>query len=110
LAAQTVVGASDCVWLYFDLKRGIEADKLDAITAPPVSDWLRERYQLGEGKFSDIDIVGFGDAILRQFLNCGEAVRDFVAFMKTPYWRTHFADFFDLIYWYFAAEKKVRSV
>lgn len=110
VSAQTVVGASDCIWLYFDLKRGIEAGKLDAISSPPVSAWLRERYQLGEDSFSDIEITGFGDAILRQFLNCGEAVRDFVAFMKTPYWRTHFADFFDLIYWYFAAEKKLRSV
>jgi len=102
--------ASDCVWLYFDLKKGIESDKLDAISDPPVANWLRERYQLGEGQFSDVEIGGFGDSLLRQFLNCGEAVKDFVAFMKSPYWTTHFADFFDLIYWYFAAEKKARSV
>ena len=107
---QTVAGTSDCFWLFFDLKRGVEADKLDTFTAPPIADWLHERYQLHDNKFSDVHITGFGDAILRQFLNCGEAVKDFIAFMKTPYWQTHFADFFDLIYWYFAAENRSRSV
>lgn len=109
LAVQNVSGASDCVWLYFDLKKGIESDKMDAISNPPVINWLHEKYQLGEGQFSDIEIGGFGDAVLRQFLNCGEAVKDFVTFMKSPYWKTHFADFFDLIYWYFVSEKKARS-
>ncbi|MCJ7871280.1 hypothetical protein [Phaeobacter sp. J2-8] len=107
---QNVTGESDCVWLYFDLKKGIESEKLDAISDPSVVDWLRERYQLSDSQFSDIEIGGFGDAILRQFLNCGEAVKDFVSFMNTPYWKTHFANFFDLIYWYFASERKVRGV
>lgn len=110
MASQSVLGVSDCLWLYFDLKKGIEAEKLDAVSNPAVVNWLHERYQLGDGQFSDIEIGGFGDAILRQFLNCGEAIRDFVAFMKTPYWKTHFAEFFDLIYWYFASEKKVRGI
>lgn len=109
VTGQTVSGSSDCFWLFFDLKRGVEADKLDTFSTPPVSDWLHRKYQLGDDTFSDIQITGFGDGILRQFLNCGEAVKDFIAFMKTPYWQTHFESFFDLIYWYFAAEKKARS-
>lgn len=107
---QTVNGRSDCFWLFFDLKRGLEAEKLSAVVAEPTSTWLRERYQLGEANFADVHISGFGDAILRQFLNCGEAVRDFVKFMRGGYWQTHFADFFDLIYWYFAAEAKTRGI
>jgi hypothetical protein len=107
---QSVLGPSDCFWLFFDLKRGVEAGKLGAVSIIPVADWLRQKYQLGDDGFSDIQITGFGDGILRQFLSCGEAVKDFVAFMKTAYWRTHFGDFFDLIYWYFVAEKKARSI
>ncbi|WP_417274302.1 hypothetical protein [Celeribacter halophilus] len=106
---QDVAGKSDCLWLFFDLKKGIQAEKLDRIQNPPVAAWLAQKYQLGGRRFSDIEISGFGDGILRQFLDCGEAIKDFVKFMKTPYWATHFADFFDLVLWYFASEKKARG-
>ena len=55
----------------------------------------------------DKSIVG----LLDLFPNMSaEAVRDFVSFMRSSYWKTHFEDFIDLIYWYFASEKKVRVI
>ncbi|MBB5724075.1 hypothetical protein FHS72_003725 [Loktanella ponticola] len=65
---------------------------------------------MGERTFSDLVMPGFGDGILRQFLDCGQAIRDFVAFMGSEYWKLHFADFFDLVCWYFAASKMARSI
>lgn len=107
---QEINGASDCLWLYFDVKRGVEGDKLSSIRNPEVSEWLRNKYQRRDGDFSGFEIPGFGDSILRQFLNCGEAIRDFTEFLKTQYWNVNFSGFFDLLYWYFAADKKSRAI
>lgn len=106
LNAQNVQGYLDCLWLFFDIKKGLNSEKVKEIANPAVSDWISEKFLEGEQSLDDLNISGFGDKILQQFLNCGAAVRDFVAHIATPDWTLHFAGFFEEILWYFVSDKR----
>lgn len=108
LTRENIRAPLDSLWLFFDIKKGIEADKLNGLCNPTVQTWLQDKYHLDTPSFDELNIHGFGEAILRQFLNCGEAIKQFVKFVKTEYWAQHFHEFFDLVYWYFASEPKKR--
>jgi len=110
LDRQNITCPSDCLWLFFDVKKGIEADKLNAVGNPDVRSWLEAKFLTDGQSFDELDIEGFGDGILRQFLNCGAAVGEFVKFLKSGYWAEHFGTFFTDIYWYFVAEKPRATV
>lgn len=110
LDRQSISYPTDCLWLFFDVKKGIEAEKLAAVANPDVRSWLDIKFLEDEQSFYDLQISGFGDGILRQFLNCGAAVKEFVQFIKGEYWAEHFGMFFANIYWYFVAEKPRATV
>lgn len=107
---QVVTDSADCLWLYFDVKDGVKSEKLLAKTAPEYREWLLKKYPvLGDGS-NHFEIFGFGPAILRRFLECHTAVRDFVLHMRSPEWENRFGDLFDTLYWYFVAEKRTSFV
>ena len=110
IQAEVIGGKSDSLWMYLDLKKGIQPERLNRVQDANTRDWLLARFGVTGDDFHEVSITGFGDGLLRQFLGCGEAVKDFVTFMRGRHWRFHFEDFFDLIYWYFASEKRTRII
>jgi hypothetical protein len=102
---------SNCLWLYFDLKRGMSPVLLDGHSLPEEAlDWIGSKF-LKEGEDIRTKIIpGFGDGILRQYLKCGLANRDFQQFMDSQYWLDNFSIFFERIYWYFVVDKRLFAL
>jgi hypothetical protein len=94
------------IWLYLDLKEGIKSEKLNSITNVYVRDWLSKKFKCENNVFEDIEIEGFGPSVLRQFLNCGEALSSFSKYIMSEIWKKEFYEFFDIIYWHFVACQK----
>ncbi|WP_298905570.1 hypothetical protein [uncultured Aliiroseovarius sp.] len=95
--------AADCFWKFFDVKKGIDTDTLGAIASIEDQTWIREK--LGTVGEEIPQVKGFGNGILRSFLDCNEAIKDFRDFIGRDCWKDHFESFAKETYEYFVAEK-----
>lgn len=92
--AQQDASQGDCLWLYFDVKMGLEHDQLlKNCKAPEAMSWIAEKWRRGSFELAvDMTIPGFGNDLPDLFLKNNEAKGDFFRFIRSEYWRKHFSE------------------
>lgn len=106
MAAQTVTYPLDCLWLYFDVKLGMRPDRMQSITNHDTRAWLESKWINAGENLDELGVEGFGNGILRQFLDCDIAVKSFVDQIGDQNWMAHFSGFFERLYWYVIADNR----
>ncbi|WP_170468127.1 hypothetical protein [Ruegeria arenilitoris] len=110
IADQDEVEQGDCLWLYFDVKEGVEGEKLiEKCPNSASQNWLASKYTNGDiGCLTDVSFPGFGDSVVSTLLDSGPALKEFHKFLRSDYWAQHLQPFFEQIAWYLVGEKKAR--
>ncbi|WP_417452256.1 hypothetical protein [Kiloniella sp.] len=107
LELQNTAIHNDCLWLFLDIKNGLNGEELlQRGKLPATLQWIQSKYlRDNNSEILNIDVPGFGDAVIGQFLNSWEAKSAFHSFFRSNYWTLHFKEFFEQIYWYFVSNK-----
>lgn len=93
---------------YFDMKIGVRKDLVETMPGGDCRNWVESTFvdTLG-GEIREV--AGFGDALLKVFLESGPAVRDFHSTMKTDAWMAAYGVFFHRVCWFFAGGRCSRT-
>ena len=108
------VRKEDCFWQYFDIKEGLCGQVLvklmdqDEISRDVV-EWICGRVGCETEELESVQIDGFGDRVVKLFLGSPEALAGFHGFVRSDYWRSVYAGFFERLLWFFAAPRAVRT-
>lgn len=110
MTSQGNIPNGDCLWLFFDVKEGMEGDKLAKKCASLASqNWLTKKYVQGEITcVKEISFPGFGDKVVETFLHSGAALAEFHKFLRSTYWSKHFQPFFEEVSWFFLGTNERR--
>lgn len=98
------------IWLYFDVKcgfRGIDYDSKKYSRETHI--WTHGKFVADDEEIKNVNLSGFGQNILRQFLDSGPAMAEFAAYIKTPLWNQSFDGFYEEMLWFFAADKRFST-
>ena len=100
----------DDFWLYFDVKNGIDGQRVSASEIPEgVKNWIFETYRIDEDELEDLKVQGFGENVVNVFCNSNAACAEFHRYTRRDFWAEHFKDFFCKLYWFFVAEKALAT-
>lgn len=111
LDKQDIECFGDCLWLFFDIKQGLDGNALAQKTlSPETIEWIEKKFSSGKQELKDIQIPSIGNATMSQFNALGASKSSFHRFMRSRYWLDHFQNFFIHLYWFFVAEKPRSSV
>lgn len=107
------VATEDCLWLFFDVKRGLDGGKvLDKFERKLISeeslDWLRRHLKVEQAELSTLKLAGWGDSFASSFVKDSEALARFHRFCRGPYWRSVFQPVFSKLLWFFCASRPDR--
>ncbi len=113
ITSQKNVKHLDCMWLYFNVKKGIDPQKLKKLN-PVQSEWLAEKYQVEIDKVSKIRFPGFGDIsklLLRNFENNKRTlvIQKFEEFIDTAYWNLHLGPWLEPILWFLCGDDSIKQ-
>lgn len=109
-ANQKSVPSGDCVWLYLDLKLGIQKGKLRLVcNTPEKLAWASAKFGLVEDDLEDFVLEGLGESIVEDFLNSGVARAEFFKFTRSQYWSRYFENWVELLLWGVCSRKEVRA-
>lgn len=105
------VSSGDCLWLYFDVKQGMNQRKCRKYCNETNSNnWILSKYKLNDKNFHDFpNIKGFGDDILEKFIRDEDIQSEFIRFMDSDYWELHFENWLEDILWLSCARKRERA-
>lgn len=110
LRSHQTEGTSD-FWLHFDVKCGFKGQELGGSSySSTTKDWITTTYTGEDEVVENITINGFGQNILRQFLNSGPAMAEFAIHVKTQSWKLSFEGFYEEMLWYFAADRRISTL
>jgi hypothetical protein len=103
----------DCAWLFFDVKDGLDGKAMlekakNELVSNETVDWLCQKFGTTIVEFEELKIQGYGNKVVRNFLNCPSALAAFHQFTRTEYWRHVFLDQLDHLLWFFASLKVNR--
>ena len=103
----------DCLWLFYDIKKGINGKKnehgvigiknFEDFSTEEVK-WLCEKYDIAELELEELQYPGFGDKVIPQFLKYHDYQVSFVKYMSCEkdnfnYWNYHFGDWMKSLLW-----------
>lgn len=102
------VDLSDCFWLHFDIKDGLDGAKLvKKVASGQLSEdslrWICSRFGCEVEEAATLSIDGFGPGVVQNFLGDKNALRTFHQFTRSQYWRDLFLAHFEDLLWFFAA-------
>ncbi len=101
---QDIVGDYDCIWLYFDIKKGVKGDVLVCnANTNEAKNWVRRKY--GED-FDEVNFNGFGENVMKNFLRCDRSKRSFERYMASNYWENNFQLFFENVFVYLMGSQR----
>ena len=103
----------DCLWLYYDIERGINVQKdnrgkfiinnrfkvqMDDI------DWLCEKYSTTKSRLEHLKFPGFGDSVIKNFMKNSDRKDELIKHMQSNendfnYWDFHFGDWLKVMLW-----------
>lgn len=103
----------DCAWLFFDVKEGLDGNVIlekaeNGLVSQATVEWLCQKFGTTEAEFRELRVHGYGNRVVRNFLNCPTALAAFHRFTRTDYWRSVFLDQLDHLLWFFASLKVNR--
>ena len=93
--------ANDCLWLFFNIKKGIKKGLLDKLADQKY--WIANKYQVSLEEVKNIKFEGFGP-ITHLYLNSVEQQENFKEFTKSEYWNRHFSPWLEPILWFLCGE------
>lgn len=104
---------SECLWLYFDIKKGVDGKKISDKVAAGKKDreviaWLAQKANTVEDDFEGLRISGIGGTIVDHFLECDAAKEEYIEFSRSDYWSHIFLGHFERILWFLAAPTRLR--
>jgi hypothetical protein len=108
MQAQGDCASEDCFWLYFDIKRGISS-MLPCLNTQGKSDWACRKLGVNVGALGGLELAGFGDGVIAEFLHNEPAQADFFRFSRTPYWAIHFSDWIRRVLWIVCGRVALRT-
>lgn len=105
--------SSECLWLYYDIKDGIDGMKIEAKIndgkkTSGVKSWLVDKTRIPADNFNTLKISGIGKTVVQHFLKSESAKSEYILFSNTEYWYHLFLKHFESILWFFAASVKSR--
>ena len=106
--------SENCFWQYFDIKKGIDGSELktkleNGNISVDVLNWICEKVGCEHETIQRINIPGFKDGVVDDFLTNGEALGDFHKFVRSDCWQSMFGAYFERLLWYFAAPTRIRT-
>ena len=96
ISAQGAPQSGDCLWLFFDVKEGVCSAKLrQKCNSNDARGWAEAKYQIDDLEDDNTAIDGFGQNVVGRLLGNGAALAKMHKFTRSPYWKQHFATWFD---------------
>jgi hypothetical protein len=110
IAAQDFKDSGDCLWLYFDVKEGVEGKKFIKKCPQRTSKiWFSRKYCQGKvEKLDSVSFPGFGENIVTALLDSGPAMKEFHRYLRSKYWSFHLQPFFEEVAWKLVGAKETR--
>ena len=102
IRSQKNVKRNDCLWLYFNVKSGIEIGSLDKFKDK--RNWIASKFQVSLNKIKNIKFQGFGE-INAHFLKSVEQQENFEKFVNSDYWKLHFSPWLEPILWFLCGDE-----
>lgn len=107
---QIGVVSGECAWLFFDIKNGIDGERIRKIsTNLETFKWIIIKYGIDEEEIDKFRIDGFGPNIASVVLGDNICMKDLFQFSRSEYWANHFSGWFSEILWYFYARQPTRT-
>lgn len=104
------VDPQDCLWLYFDIKRGFPKGVLEKYCkSEELKNWVAVKYGVEKSKISDIEIPPLGERVLERFLLSEPLKGEMHRYVRTKYWETHFMGWIEMFLWVLAGRKVERA-
>ncbi|ABF62548.1 hypothetical protein TM1040_3579 (plasmid) [Ruegeria sp. TM1040] len=106
--------SADCLWLYFDIKKGIDGKRLldkerTNIKNRSVLEWICKNTKIKLEDLHSLKIPGIGSTIVDHFLKNDLAKEQYTRFTNTDYWEHLFLEHLEKLLWFLAAPKTLRS-
>ena len=108
------ISTETCYWQYFDIKDGINGEKLrlkknNGDISYNVFDWICGRIGCEPQNIEEYSVKGFGDGVVNAFLSCPQARSGFHKFVRSDYWQFAFGNYFERLLWFFVAPNARRT-
>ncbi len=108
------VRKEDCFWQYFDIKEGLCGEELMKLLggekiSQDVIEWICGRVGCDIEELASVQIDGFGDRVVKLFLGSPQALAGFHEFVRSEYWQSMYAGFYERLLWFCAAPRAVRT-
>ena len=105
--------ARDCLWLYYDIVRGMngQKDSRDNILINNKFkihgeniNWFCKKYSTSESKIENLKLPSFGDSVIKNFMKNSDSKDDLIKHMQNNddnfnYWNFHFGDWLKAMLW-----------
>lgn len=107
------IEAHDCLWQYFDVKEGLNGEKLSKQLATKIItestvNWLMKKLDISKEEFESLVIGGFGGSIINSVIDHGPSQETLHSLVRSPYWRNLYEQFMLDVLWYFCANTRTR--
>ncbi len=104
----------DEFWRYFDIKCGICGSDLVRKAArgkmsAEVLSWIERQLECDRDAMEHVNIAGFGQRVIEVFLKSPDTLGRFHQFVRSDIWQHRYVEYFEVILWFFAAPKQVRT-
>lgn len=100
----------DCLYMFYDLKKGVDPNKLiKKCSEPSQKNWVERKYGnlIGTSGSNTLPKFGKGKNIIGSFLQDHELRKRFVEFLESDYWSIHFAPWTYQLLWFASGRKKM---
>ena len=96
--------------MFFDVKKGIILEKYQKKCTDKVSvSWLSKKYNLKNEQIQDLEpVTGYGDEVIKHFLDSDALQHEFIKHMDSEYWEQHFEKWLEDILWLSSSKKRER--
>ena len=106
--------AEECFWQFFDVKKGLSGIQVKQLwvngtLSMDAIQWICGKIGCEVTEIEGKRLKGFGDRVIQAFSQNHEALSGFHEFVRSNYWRCVYGNFFEILLWYFAAPKPVRT-
>lgn len=96
------------LWLNLDIKNGFSGEKVfkKCQQDKELVEWLKENYHITKSEIRKLNYPGFGNNLVKDFLQCTDARGEFESHVNSTIWSEQFGAWFKPIFWFLCGNKR----